>query len=1289
MRRRGLCVWLAIVLLLNVVSISMQTVTFADAGVPAVRVNAALNKTVQVSSEYAQDGWGKEKLVNGTTIGTAGDMGWTSSVKTTSTEEWALIDLAQGYAVDQVVLWPRNDSGMNKGVAFPIDFKIEVSLDKADWQTVVDKTNYSNPSTAAAQIFDFSPVSNVRYVRVTGTKLVMDDHNEYAMQLAEMQVFGVLEGPAVIQPELGLDYKYLNYREDFEQGVPASWTINGSSHKIVDNQLQLESSLGYYTGKEFGDFKYVTEGTYVLGSDTSVVFRAKDANNYYQTNMSTVGGGINLYKNVGGVFTQIGESASFMPVVGKPIRMTLIAEGNKISFTVDDGSGSKTINATDNTYTSGYVGLRTFNSIVNYNYAKVYEKTELPNTDQDNIQIGVFWPPTKAFVNSTQYDYLADAKVDMIMNVDSTDLQELETNKQMLRLAAERGMKVQVSDTRFKNTAWMTDAAVKAIVEDYDGRPGLAGYYVKDEPQVSEYDAYAATYNKFLQYDPDAIPFANMLGGADFNKWVSSVGADNLKYLAYDDYPFLVGGGYRPTHFQVMEIIRKIGISNNLKTARFLQSLGWQGVYKKPTENDMRFDAYTSLAYGFKALYWFTWWTPTGQQESFTDSVIDKDGNKTATFDQVKQINTEIKALGSTLAKLTAKTVYHSGVMPSGGVAVPSDFLWKPNAASDDLLISMLVNEQTGRSYIMAVNKSLTQSKDFTFNIDKKIGEIKEISKATGSEVVSSSYNAETGKLTDTFLAGEGRLYALPADYRIYDPFGAKLESEDGVTDKIMLEWNPMLDQAGIEAPTYHVTIAQDPTFTEIVAEQEIIGNRYEIDLSLYKYYHVKLSGKTASGDLILNSNGILPIQLKEVQNLAYSESFDQDKAGWTTAAGTVALTNGKLRMGTAAGDNSVAYYNAKNFTDFTYELTLVYESGSDTSMLFRYKDINNYYQTNISTHSTAGVMSLYKNVNGTFTQIGNAVPFSAEIGKTYKQTVVIKGNKITFMLDNGTQVRTITATDSAFTEGYIGVRAFHSVVNYDDISVYVQPEGEQDAIDAAKALFLSNISAVTGDLTLPAAGANATTITWLSSNGTYISNDGTLLNRPSIEQGDAALTLTATVTKGASSVNKMFNVTVKAEAGEVIDPNIAAVDEALAALTLGDTSGETGDISLPATGMNDTVVTWLSSNDAYLGNDGKLIARPSSEAGDVALTLTATISKGEVSKTKVFSVTVKAEAGEVIDPNIAAVDEALAALTLGDTSGVTGNISLPTTGMNDTVVTWLSSNDAYLGNDGKLIARP
>ena len=237
----------------------------------------------------------------------------------------------------------------------------------------------------------------------------------------------------------------------------------------------------------------------------------------------------------------------------------------------------------------------------------------------------------------------------------------------------------------------------------------------------------------------------------------------------------------------------------------------------------------------------------------------------------------------------------------------------------------------------------------------------------------------------------------------------------------------------------------------------------------------------------------------------------------------------------------------------------------------------------------------------------------------------------------------------------------------------------------------------VTQGLTLPTTGGYGTTITWTSSNESILSNDGQTVNRPAFGSGDASVTLTATVSKNAESDIKVFNITVLEK--QPTDAEAVAAD--LATLAATDISGTNADLnnvkvsltSLPTTGANGTTISWESSNESILSNDGQTVSRPAFGIGDASITLTATVSKNAESDTQVFNITVletpltDAESVAADLSTLAATDISGANIDLDNVIGALA--SLPTTGANGTTITWTSSNESIVSNDGQTVNRP
>jgi gliding motility-associated-like protein len=137
------------------------------------------------------------------------------------------------------------------------------------------------------------------------------------------------------------------------------------------------------------------------------------------------------------------------------------------------------------------------------------------------------------------------------------------------------------------------------------------------------------------------------------------------------------------------------------------------------------------------------------------------------------------------------------------------------------------------------------------------------------------------------------------------------------------------------------------------------------------------------------------------------------------------------------------------------------------------------------------------------------------------------------------------------------------------------------------------------------------------------------------------------------------------------------------------DLSSITTAISLPSIGSKGSVITWVSSNPSVISKDGKIINRPLFGSGDVTLTLTATLTKGLITETKTFTITVPQLANQA--PVINAIaNQTLCYSTVPQTIALSGINPGPETSqttllsLSSTNSTLLSGLSIVAGTDGK-----
>lgn len=159
--------------------------------------------------------------------------------------------------------------------------------------------------------------------------------------------------------------------------------------------------------------------------------------------------------------------------------------------------------------------------------------------------------------------------------------------------------------------------------------------------------------------------------------------------------------------------------------------------------------------------------------------------------------------------------------------------------------------------------------------------------------------------------------------------------------------------------------------------------------------------------------------------------------------------------------------------------------------------------------------------------------------------------------------------------------------------------------------------------LNLPEEGENGSIITWSSSNETVIEVDGTV-HRPTYSLGDEDVILTATLTKGGVNTEKSFYIGVSSIEPTPDESAVMADYEWLVGETVIHYGVYADDIrsnvNLPTKGDNGSDITWYSSDERWIETDGTVTQPPFSFAmGSAAVTLTATIAKGDVTADKTF----------------------------------------------------------------------
>ncbi len=353
----------------------------------------------------------------------------------------------------------------------------------------------------------------------------------------------------------------------------------------------------------------------------------------------------------------------------------------------------------------------------------------------------------------------------------------VEANKQRLDLCEQLGLKALVVDGRI---GWQMTAednwreTITEIVADYGSHPALYGYYLKDEPNYQNFEALGEINREFEKQDPAHLPYINLfptyasirqLGTPTYedhlDKFLSIV---KPRVLSYDHYCLLRAGGIRPDYFENLGLIREYGLRYGVPPWNIILSLAHLA-YRDPTDAEMRWQVYTSLAYGMKGIMYFTYWTSQGLAAQERFAIVDNEGKPARLYSIVRQLNAEMKVLGKTLLGLTSTGVFHTGEVPAGCTRLGTDAIIR---LPDDLpLLIGFFKDAKGVDFAMIVNRDYQEPVEFEATLLPHIVGVSEISAADGNEAPS---NIEGGKLSLRLEPGEGKLFQLQTEFSYPEP---------------------------------------------------------------------------------------------------------------------------------------------------------------------------------------------------------------------------------------------------------------------------------------------------------------------------------------------------------------------------------------------------------------------------------------------------------------------------------------------------------------------------------------
>ena len=261
---------------------------------------------------------------------------------------------------------------------------------------------------------------------------------------------------------------------------------------------------------------------------------------------------------------------------------------------------------------------------------------------------------------------------------------------------------------------------IERLIATYNDHPALYGYHLKDEPHTEELPELAKSIELVKKLAPGKWPYVNLfptqIFGENYESHLDQFGTIcKPTAYSYDNYveDYVVGDGQPSFFWKNLEQVRSASLKYELPFWNcILTAPHWD--YSLVTDANLRIRIFASLVYGAKGLAYYKFISASlpilsaPDLGNFRGGPLDQFGERTPTWDLLRNMNRQIQNIGKALLKLRSVEVYHFGSIPEGCRGVMDHCLLK-NVPYGEFVAGDFLHED-GSNWVMIVNKSLEKS---------------------------------------------------------------------------------------------------------------------------------------------------------------------------------------------------------------------------------------------------------------------------------------------------------------------------------------------------------------------------------------------------------------------------------------------------------------------------------------------------------------------------------------------------------------------------------------------------
>jgi len=279
------------------------------------------------------------------------------------------------------------------------------------------------------------------------------------------------------------------------------------------------------------------------------------------------------------------------------------------------------------------------------------------------------------------------------------------------------------------------DATVRRWVDSTDGSDAVYGYYLGDEPGAMDFPGLARAVEAVKRHAPAKLAYINLfpdyatIGTHDLATDLSQLQTDSYReylerfvrevrpqFISWDNYMVQFSQDMRETEsarsfYQNLLEVREVAFAHDLPFWQIVSSNQIRPFTTIPSMANMLLQAYATLAAGGASVGWYTYYS-----RGYGYAPIDGDGQRTATWHYLAEVNRQLKELGPIMNRLRSVDVRFSGGGPVPGLPSLPGKTVQSAACAEPLMIGCFVDDK-GTDYALVVNTSLERSAKFRLGL--------------------------------------------------------------------------------------------------------------------------------------------------------------------------------------------------------------------------------------------------------------------------------------------------------------------------------------------------------------------------------------------------------------------------------------------------------------------------------------------------------------------------------------------------------------------------------------------